>query len=299
MNRKLKYSTATVIDLHLHSNRSDGMLGPKRLAHLCKDCNIGLAALSDHDTDEAIGTFIYWATKLGIRVLPAIEFTSFFKGIEVHVLGYNIRHGLSSLNGLLRGNIEARKKRIDKTLEIMGECGIIETTQKEITDWCEYKGPVISIMQVAKFISHEKKIDFFEAKKLCKRSGIAWVPLDHSLVLSMEEAIRIITSELKGIAVLAHPIKILKHASYHEELYEQNAWHFLYNLMAYFRESGGLGVEIGHPTHNRMQQENLVRMANELGMFKTVGSDYHGFKNEKPGVAGSKMEDYLEFASIY
>ena len=75
-------------DLHLHSNKSDGILSPEEV--VLQAAKLGLAAISltDHDTVEGISEALNAGTRYGVRVVPGIELNTSADNGELHILGY-------------------------------------------------------------------------------------------------------------------------------------------------------------------------------------------------------------------
>ena len=78
------------IDLHVHSNFSDGTMSPTQLVELAVKSNLEAFALTDHDTTEGIDEAISAAKDKDIEVVPGIEFSTEYKGKDIHILGYYI-----------------------------------------------------------------------------------------------------------------------------------------------------------------------------------------------------------------
>ncbi|MEI8361431.1 MAG: PHP domain-containing protein [bacterium] len=297
MKNRGSSSSTTPVDAHIHSHFSDGSRSPKKLVGLLKKTGVKLAILTDHDTVAGTNEFLYYADKAGITTFPGIEITASYGWCEVHILGYNIKYQLSSIETILRSNIEARRKRLNDTLQILSERRIIKTTENEIANWHKYKGPVVSMLHAIDFISHALKQDFQEVKKLFKRGGVAWTPLDINSILTATEAVKLITEELGGIAVLAHPGKVLKAATYKEDQPGQNAWFFLTALLNDLQQSGLRGIEAYHPKHSLIQQIDLAGLGAQIKLHCTAGSDFHGGKFKKTktlGMYGMNVTDFLE-----
>jgi len=78
------------IDLHVHTNASDGCHAPGDLVRLAGRQGVGLLAIADHDTVAGLPEAREAAAGLGIKLVPAIELSSHAPGSEVHMLGYFI-----------------------------------------------------------------------------------------------------------------------------------------------------------------------------------------------------------------
>lgn len=299
MKTKKKAPKNALFDCHVHSHFSDGSQSPEKIINCAREENVKLISLTDHDTCLGTEEFMHYANKAGITVFSGIEISAAYKGIDVHVLGFNIRHELSCVEDLFKSNVEERRRRLETTLKILAEMKIFKVTEKEIVDFYKYPGPVLSILHVIDFMANAMKQDFFEIKKLFKRGGIAWVPFDHSALLSAEDAVEIITKKLGGKAVLAHPGKFLKAASYYDDNMHQNSWKLLREMLLSLKERGLSGIESVHPVHSIAQQAYFIEIGLKMGLTSTAGSDHHGRfkKRKKLGIPGISMSNMLELVT--
>ena len=80
-----------IVNFHLHSNYSDGEQTPEALASKLSLAGVSFTALTDHDTIEGLPRFQKASKKRGVSSLPGVELTTWFKGSELHILGYRIR----------------------------------------------------------------------------------------------------------------------------------------------------------------------------------------------------------------
>ena len=77
------------IDLHTHSLKSDGSMTPAEVVREAKRASLAAIALSDHDTVDGVREAVAEGEKIGVEVVPAIEF-SVQSATETHILGYYI-----------------------------------------------------------------------------------------------------------------------------------------------------------------------------------------------------------------
>lgn len=90
-------------DFHIHSSYSDGELSPKEIVILAKRVGLDVISISDHNTVDGVEEAIKESKKVNIKVVPAIELSTRYKGNRVHILGYfnsKIYKNKKFLNGL-------------------------------------------------------------------------------------------------------------------------------------------------------------------------------------------------------
>lgn len=75
------------VDLHVHSNASDGTFSPSQVVELAKNTGLDAFALTDHDTTAGVPEALEKGRDLNIEVIPGIEVSSSFDGTEIHILG--------------------------------------------------------------------------------------------------------------------------------------------------------------------------------------------------------------------
>ena len=76
------------VDLHSHTNCSDGFYSPKELVHKASELGIEILSITDHDSVNAIDEASKFGKSLGIEIIPGVEISSDLRGSEVHILGY-------------------------------------------------------------------------------------------------------------------------------------------------------------------------------------------------------------------
>lgn len=76
-----------LIDLHVHSTASDGTLTPTEVTKLALQCGLTAYALTDHDTVDGVAEAMQAAENTSLTVIPGAEFSSPYKGKEIHILG--------------------------------------------------------------------------------------------------------------------------------------------------------------------------------------------------------------------
>lgn len=247
-------------DLHLHSIYSDGSFPPSELVEMAVQKGLDTIALSDHDTVEGISEMIAIARLKGIDVVPAIEFSTYQNGAEIHILGYYIDYNSRIFLEKVKRLFDLRLKRSEEMLEKLNRLGVEISFQdlKEIaTDKYIGRPHIARAMIRAGYI---KEIGEAFTDKYIGNGGRAYVEKES---LSPREAIEII-KENGGIAVLAHPFFVNGGDSLDKKGIE---------LLV---EDGLEGLEVYHSKHNQEVSAYYLEIAEELSLLVTGGSDFHG-----------------------
>ncbi|SVE35891.1 uncharacterized protein METZ01_LOCUS488745, partial [marine metagenome] len=100
-----------VVDLHLHTTASDGLLKPEEVVDRAHKAGIRNFSVTDHDTMAGVSTAAAAASKLGLDFLPGVEVTAVIDGRDVHVLGYFLEISPPGLDLFLRAQCDDRIAR--------------------------------------------------------------------------------------------------------------------------------------------------------------------------------------------
>jgi len=111
-------------DLHVHSDRSDGLQSPRELVRLAEERGLGGLALTDHDTLDGIHEFMETPTKSDLVLIPGVEVSTEYLGQEVHILGYLVPYGNSPIEQRLKAIRESRRTRFPKMVNRLRDMGI-------------------------------------------------------------------------------------------------------------------------------------------------------------------------------
>ena len=101
-----------MIDLHLHTTASDGVLQPSALVSRAADAGLKTISITDHDTCAGIAEAAMAANRLGIRLIPGVEITAVEDGRDVHLLAYFVDPASAVLNDFLHSQRRARAERV-------------------------------------------------------------------------------------------------------------------------------------------------------------------------------------------
>lgn len=256
------------VDLHLHTNASDGELSPEEIIKLCEKIGFDVISIADHDTMKGfkkVKTF-----KLPFEIIPAVELSCRDGERDVHLLGYYVEDENTPLSDYLKKFREERIRRIYKIVEKLKKMGMwieAEEVFKESKFSDSVGRPHIARVLVKKGYAEDVE-DAFE--KYIGYSKPAYV---HKYKISLKEGIEIIRAS-KGIPVLAHP----------GQYYDLDYFLFL-------KTQGLKGIEVWHPD-NHPYVEELNEFAEKNSFLKTGGSDFHGFSHDSKKEIGKILIPY-------
>lgn len=260
------------IDLHVHSNKSDGSDTPETLVQLALEKNLSAFALTDHDTVDGIDEALAYAAWLRANgtanvpeVIPGIELSTEYYGKDIHLVGLYIDHHAPVFHEHLKFFLESRVERNRKMCANLAAAGID--------------------------ISYEKLLEAFP-NSVITRAHYSVYLVEHGYSLSKEDAFsqylgdhtkyfvprELITPEMGvelilkagGIPVLAHPI-----------LYHMSDAR-LEELVSRLKNAGLVGIEAIYSTYNQAEERQIRKLAAKYKLCISGGSDYHGIA--KPGL---------------
>lgn len=259
------------IDLHVHSNCSDGTLTPKELVDYAIEKELQAFALTDHDSVAGLEEALSYARELsqkGIEVpevIPGIELSTEYLGRDVHVLGLFIDYQNQPLQQRLHEFITARDNRNRKMCKLLAQHGIDITYEKILE---AFPDCVLTRAHYARYLlDHGYTKSMQEAfERYVGDHGPCYVPREK---ITPAEAVRLIL-EADGIPVLAHPV--LYHFS--DAVLEQ--------LVAECKEAGLIGLEAVYASYSPSEERQMRRLAQKYHLLLSGGSDFHG--TNKPGL---------------
>ena len=115
-----------IIDLHVHSTCSDGVLTPQMLVDRANANGVSVLAIADHDSVEAYTDELFeYADKNGVEIIKAVEMSTRYKGTGIHVLGYNFDLKNTKLIDTLSRLKSARQDYLVKVSEKLSSLGYV------------------------------------------------------------------------------------------------------------------------------------------------------------------------------
>jgi predicted metal-dependent phosphoesterase TrpH len=272
-----------MIDLHIHSNFSDGTDSPKEIISIAKGIGIEAISITDHNCIEAEEEGRYYAEKYKIKYLNGVELTSTFKNRKIHILAY----GFDSKNpNFVKPYSEikaARAENIEYVLKVLKEQNI-DIDKQELRK-----------------VKNKKDIDRFDILRYlinngyCKTTQEVWnnylnrIKYNEGEVLDYKTVLRMV-KDSSGVAVLAHFNKKIGFGGGSLNDIELN----LKDLL----DSGLDGVERYYPTYSTEENLYLDKLINKYDLIVSGGTDYHG-RNRPKNKMGIGIKDMCIPFSVY
>lgn len=252
------------IDLHVHTTASDGTCTPEETVALALKQGLSAIAITDHDTVSGFPAARAAGERLGIQVVPGIEISTKYGG-AVHILGYFIDPLSPKLRPVLDWVVQDRDSRNRKMAELMASDGLPVSYEQMHRRF----GSVIGRPHFAELLVElgyaSSMQDAFD--RYVEKGQKYYLPRNF---LSIEESIRIIIDS-GGIAVLAHPFQYKRDDA------------GLRELISHCKGQGLSGMECRYTGYSPEQSAYLEALADEYGLVKTGGSDFHG--SNKPHIS--------------
>ena len=247
------------VDLHLHSNASDGTDPPEIVVEKAAAIPLTAIALTDHDTLSGIPAARDAARSRGIDLIPGVELSVDHHGVKIHMLAYFIEPVAGPLQDRLEELRAGRAVRNDLIIERLNELGypITMADVLERSSGDAVGRPHIADALVAAGLMKDRAQAFHE---LLRDGGPAYFERDR---LTATNAIELATAS-GGVTSIAHPLTIDAGESTLRDVFEE------------LRAVGLAGIEAYYSEYAPNIRTQLADTAAELGLVATGGSDYHG-----------------------
>ena len=289
------------IDLHIHTNKSDGLLSPKEIIDEAKRKHVKTIAIADHDTVDAYTDEVYnYAKDNGIELITAVEISTKTKKCGIHVLGYNIDTSSKYLNESLKKIRNARHDYLHNVANKLNEMNYILNINK--LDMIEAVTKAHIAMDIISNKTNEKQLlkqfghipskgEFIET--IMNENCPAYVK---KKTVTPKEAAEIIR-KAGGKVVLAHPV-----AYVHEDnLTINEILEIINDMKADGLEANYIYTDRNNNIVNEIEKWN--KFAEENHLFVTIGSDFHmedgnhaeiGLENVGVVLEDEKADEILE-----
>ncbi len=258
------------IDLHVHTTASDGTDAPDEVVRRAAALGLRAVAITDHDNVSGYARAFAAGIETGVEVVPGIEVSTKY-GTAVHILGYFVEN----LVPLLEDVVNDRDKRNRKMVELMAADGLPVT-------YSEMKARFGNVIGRPHF--GELLVEFGLARNMddafARFVGKGMKYYVPRAIIDIDSSVEAIVAS-GAVPVLAHPFQYKKNDTELRELIERCIDH------------GLRGIECRYSGYSSEQSGYLEKLAEEYGLLKTGGSDYHG--SHKAHIAlGSGIDGNLD-----
>ncbi|MES2259086.1 MAG: 3',5'-nucleoside bisphosphate phosphatase [Pseudomonadota bacterium] len=247
------------VDLHCHSNVSDGVLPPAKVAQCAREAGVDVWALTDHDEVGGIAAARAAAADYGMRFVTGVEISITWAGETVHIVGLQIDEtNAALLQGLedTRSGRDKRGREIDAQLAAAGVPGAYQGALKYVgnpdlmsrTHFARYLveiGVCRNIPEVFRKYLSEGKPGYVEHRWATLAEAVGWI------------------KSAGGIAVIAHPGRYKFSQLAQGELFDE------------FKQLGGRAIEVVTGSHTPDQYPVYAKLANSYGFLASRGTDFH------------------------
>lgn len=272
------WRNANMIDLHVHSNRSDGTYSPTELVDYAIEKGLKAFALTDHDTTEGLLEALEYAQSLKKaqergeydvsveipEVIPGIELSTEYHGKDIHIVGLYINYEEPSFQEYLKHFIDSRVERNHKMCKLLQEHGVDVTYETLIET---FPNAVITRAHYAKFLLEKGYVGSMNEAfdRYVGDHAPCFVPREK---VTPAQAVELILAA-DGVPILAHPM-----------LYRMSDER-LDKLVAQLKEVGLMGIEAIYCTYTQGEERKVRKLAEKYRLLISGGSDFHGSNKPK------------------
>lgn len=241
------------VDLHAHTNASDGEHSPEELIDIARQRRVNILGIADHDTVAGIAPAIAAAARTGdIEIIPAVELSTDWEKREIHVLAYLVDYQAADVNALVDRFREGRLGRAQKILAKLDALGApvsFEAVQNIAGDAAIGRPHVArALVDAGHVASVQEAFDKYLAS-----DKPAYVEYESA---SPFEAVKLIRG-VSAVPVLAHPREVTR-------------------IVPDLVKAGLMGLECYYAEYDLATRRELVDLAKQYGLVQTGGSDFHG-----------------------
>jgi len=244
---------ARYVDLHIHSNNSDGACSVDEILQMAGERGLAAIAITDHDCVDAYPHAVERGAARGLEVITGVELSSNIGRSVIHILGYGIDTENPALRSKLSEMKQARYVRAQRMVANLNALGIdlrFDTVLK-VAGTAAIGRPHIATAM----LQEELIYSFREAFDRC--IGYDSPAYVEKMQIAPAEVFRLIL-EAGGVPVLAHP-----------------ATTRVDECIPQFVRDGLGGIEVFHSESSPAAERFYAELARKHGLLMTGGSDFH------------------------
>ena len=262
-----------MVDLHSHTDRSDGNLSPEQLVDLACQKGLKVLSITDHDSLEGYDVAAEHVNGRDLELICGVELSTKLHGRAIHILGYFFEClPDTTFRGRLASVQENRRERNNRLTERLRQLGLsvrledaealgrAQTGRPHFAQVLVNKGYVASYREAFDRYLDESQPGYVERRDPSAGDVLGWI------------------REAGGISSWAHPARFVdKDSRSAEEL---------------FRELKGKGlnaIEVYHADHSLQQVEELLSATRKLDLGVTGGSDFHGGEKSRASLGSLNL----------
>jgi hypothetical protein len=271
------------IDLHAHSNASDGTDSPAEVVAAAAVAGLDVVALTDHDTTAGWAE-AFAARPHGLTIVPGVEFSCVHtredeRRISLHLLAYLIDSDNAELQAEWKRLRASRRTRAETMVEMLVTDGYpISWAQiDELAGGGSIGRPHLARALVDAGVVPDVDTAFRDVLSSRQRYYVRKADTDVFDALALIRA-------AGGLPVFAHPIARRRGPVVSDE------------TVAAMAEAGLVGLEVDHPDHGPDDREHAAGLARDLDLIATGSSDYHG--TNKPTPLGARLTDPVQYERL-
>lgn len=266
-----------MIDLHLHTDMSDGSDSPLELLERIERAGCEVFSVTDHDDLRANAVILQAMKekKYAARFITGCEISSVFEGRNLHLLCYGFDPEAESIKKMIAEGAKLRRQRIIAMFDhLCLEHNIIIPDEDKAEILSRAIPGKVHITDAAMNLGIKMTRQEFFDNCLDDMESREYKLTAEKVVTAVAEA--------GGVVSFAHPIEVQRE-------YKINVSEIA-TMTKRLKAVGLTGIEVYHSSHGKKEVEAYQKIAKEHGLFVSGGSDYHG-KN-KDGVIIGKLNNY-------
>ena len=259
--------TDRYVDLHVHTNYSDGSFSPEEVMRHAKKLGFSAIGIADHDEVGGVDAATRAGRALSVEVIPSVELTAGFDDKEIHILGLLIDHNDHRLRERLQGFRRDRYNRMESMVRKLNELGL-QISMRSVRELAGHGS--LGRLHLARTMFEEKLIGNVQ-QAFDQYIGVGKEAYSQKPRIELDEAFEMINSA-GGMPVLAHP----KLARMDDKIPE-------------LARRGLRGIEAYYTWHTPEETSKYVAIAEANNLLITGGSDCHGVIKKKMLLGSIKL----------